>query len=829
MPNLSILFFGRGVNQSVVVPALSEEDTLGEPELIVSEVGEAPIPFRDQFLNTDTEGPEMVWLPDGSFTMGDDDKNDREKPAHQVTLSHFAVGKYPVTLEEYDTFCEATGAKKPEDENWGRDRRPAINIAWQDAQKYCRWLSEQTGQLYCLLSEAQWEYACRSGNQDDYCFGNEQDQLSDYAWFHANSGGKTHPVGEKQANAWGLHDLHGNVWEWVEDWYRGYSSEPQQNPSGSEDGSYGVMRGGSWSGGAGSCRSAFRGNGVPGARVLSVGFRLARLGPMHSYPFTLSREDEQTPDQPITGLKDQLADASEAPAMVWLPGGKFIMGDDDSPYDDEKPAHEVTVDSFSIGQYPVTFNQYDKFCEATDRQLADDSSWGRGKLPVTKVSWQDARAYCEWLSEQTGERYRLLTEAEWEYACRAGSSTKYYYGDEIQQLGQYAWYAENSDNKMHPIGEKAPNGWHLYDMHGNVLEWVQDRFSAGYYRNSPSENPSGPESGSYRVIRGGSWRDDTDGCRSACREFVASDSRGFDVGFRLARDGAWRSNPITLAPPQAAPISARDNTEFADESKFEPYQGFVDTLKVDAPAPEMVYLPGGTFQMGDHQDIGAADERPVHEVTLEGFAIGLYSVTVAEYMHFVEDTQSHYPEWLEEGNEYHIETGSDNYYRNRGSGLDNRNYPIVGISWKNAIAYCQWLSEQTAEHYELPTEAQWEYACRAGSNTTYCFGNTKQQLDDYAWYSENADGVLHPVGEKQANAWGLYDMHGNVYEWIKNWYGDYSDESQENTSGAESGPYHVIRGGGWGSNASRCRSASRRHGGPYARDHAVGFRLARKV
>jgi formylglycine-generating enzyme required for sulfatase activity len=210
------------------------------------------------------------------------------------------------------------------------------------------------------------------------------------------------------------------------------------------------------------------------------------------------------------------------------------MGEDESPYDYEKSANEVSVDAFSIGQYPVTFEEYDRFCEVTRRKKPDDWEWSRGTRPAIGVSWEDAAAYCEWLSQQTGERYSLPTEAEWEYACRAGSETAYCFGDDEKQLSNYAWYLENAESKIHPVGEKLPNDWRLYDMHGNVWEWVQDWF--GDYSKDYQRNPSGPEQGSNRVIRGGCWcYGVAELCRSAYRPYVVPGLRYDFLGFRLAR------------------------------------------------------------------------------------------------------------------------------------------------------------------------------------------------------------------------------------------------------------------------------------------------------
>ncbi|MFO1434617.1 MAG: formylglycine-generating enzyme family protein [Candidatus Competibacteraceae bacterium] len=531
----------------------------------------------------------------------------------------------------------------------------------------------------------------------------------------------------------------------------------------------------------------------------------ARLGVDQAARVAPSSEPPPKPSKaPIPNLHDTLEDGSPGPAMVWLPGGQFIMGDDNG-YEWEKPAHDVAVSAFSIGQYPVTFEEYDKFCEATRRRKPKDYGWGRGTRPAVDISWSDAAAYCEWLSQQTGESYRLPTEAEWEYACRATSSTRYCYGDDEQRLGEYAWYLSNARGQTHPVGEKESNAWQLYDMHGNVWEWVRDWYEA--YSKAFEQEPSGPESGANRVIRGGSWGYGAYFCRSASRNVGPPALRYGNLGFRLARTGAWPSYPLTL----------------------EPFQIFRDRLKKGPAAPEMIYLPGGTFKMGDIQGKAYKDERPVHEVTLDAFAIGRYPVTVGEYMRFVQAAPSHAPEWLEKYSQYHIETGTDDYYRQVGMSLENLEHPIVGISWHDASAYCEWLSEQTGERYSLPTEAEWEYACRASSETEYFFGDDERLLEEYAWYSKNSEWKIHPVEEKRANRWGLHDISGNVWEWVRDWYGVYSSESQHNPSGPESGARRVCRGGGWFDPAVDCRSAYRVRSDPAYRYDFLGFRLARRV
>jgi formylglycine-generating enzyme required for sulfatase activity len=484
--------------------------------------------------------------------------------------------------------------------------------------------------------------------------------------------------------------------------------------------------------------------------------------------------------------------------MIWLPGGTFTMGDDNSDYDSEKPAHPVTLSDFSIGKYPVTFEEYDSFCDVTGKKKPEDEGWGRGRRPVIYVSWEDAREYCDWLSKETGQDYRLPTEAQWEYACRAGSTSRYCFGNNEKLLKDYAWYSENSERKTHPVDGKLPNAWGLHYVHGNVWEWVQDWY--GNYSQRPGQDPSGPRSGSYRVIRGGSWRYAPAGCRSAFRLNAPPANRDVDLGFRLSRTGIpWHFYPFILPSEPQKPVQKEEKI-VESKQKFQPYEVFQDSQSDGIKAPRMVYLPGGTFKMGDIQGKGDDSERPVHEVTLDAFAIGQYPMTVGEFRRFVEATG--YPtEAEQQGGAYiwdhkkwdqKVNASWRNPYMKQ-----EEDHPVVCITWNDAAAYCEWLCEQTGEHYSLPTEAQWEYACRAASESAYCFGDDEKSLGEYAWYWDNSESSTHSVGTKKPNDWKLYDMHGNVWEWVRDWYERYSQEPRNNPSGPEAGSYRALRGGGW--------------------------------
>ncbi len=154
--------------------------------------------------------------------------------------------------------------------------------------------------------------------------------------------------------------------------------------------------------------------------------------------------------------------------------------------------------------------------------------------PVEQVSWNDVQEFLRKLNQQAEkEIYRLPTEAEWEYAARAGTETMFSFGDDAERLGDYAWYSGNSGSETHPVRGRTPNAWGLYDMHGNVWEWCQDWYDSEYYAKSPRDNPQGPFSGSSRVLRGGSWDGYTDDCRSALRVGLDPGFRDTDGGFRV--------------------------------------------------------------------------------------------------------------------------------------------------------------------------------------------------------------------------------------------------------------------------------------------------------
>ncbi|MEK7782309.1 MAG: formylglycine-generating enzyme family protein, partial [Candidatus Binatota bacterium] len=222
--------------------------------------------------------------------------------------------------------------------------------------------------------------------------------------------------------------------------------------------------------------------------------------------------------------------------MVFIPEGAFLMGSEDGP-DNEKPAHQVWVDSFRIGKFPVTNREYRIFAEengSSEPPFWPEEMFSQPDKPVVGPSWYDAIAYCDWLSKRTGNRFRLPSEAEWERAARGGKEGKKYpWGDEPPSERPFAGYDLERGGPQR-VGLNEPNGFGLYDMSEGVHEWCSDYYDSDYYRYSPERNPQGPPSGQRRASRGGSWRHRIKFSRCAARSSLNPSFRYADYGFRVA-------------------------------------------------------------------------------------------------------------------------------------------------------------------------------------------------------------------------------------------------------------------------------------------------------
>jgi len=256
---------------------------------------------------------------------------------------------------------------------------------------------------------------------------------------------------------------------------------------------------------------------------------------------------------------------------------------------------------------------------------------------------------------------------------------------------------------------------------------------------------------------------------------------------------------------------------------------------------KMTFIKGGNFQMGSND--GESAEKPLHNVTVSDFYMGKMEVTLAQFKAFIDatlyttDAEKDGGSYVWIGSKYKIKSGVNWLFNGKGSmrSIKEYNHPVNNVSWKDATAFCEWLKKKTGKTYRLPTEAEWEYACRAGTTTPFNTGNnlttSQANYDGNYSYKNNAKGIYRKrtisVGSFTPNTWGLYDMHGNVWEWCSDLNGkyDYDNESQTNPIGASYGSFRVLRGGCWNNSALRCRVTERGAEMPGLCSDGIGFRL----
>jgi formylglycine-generating enzyme required for sulfatase activity len=257
---------------------------------------------------------------------------------------------------------------------------------------------------------------------------------------------------------------------------------------------------------------------------------------------------------------------------------------------------------------------------------------------------------------------------------------------------------------------------------------------------------------------------------------------------------------------------------------------------VNSIGMKLVRIPAGKFLRGSPVDeVGSQDDESQHEVTLtREYYIGVFEVTQAEYETIMRENPSYFPEAVIHPAVRHPETGRL-ITPERKERTDGSRYPVDRVSWDDAVRFCEKLSSRREEVkrsrvYRLPTEAEWEYACRAGSKTAFSFGGEASNLSQFGWYSENSNQSTHPVGEKQPNAWGLYDMHGNVSEWCLDYHLNYPQENLIDPAGPANGRRRVCRGGNWSElTAANCRSAHREGLASGVKLRAVGLRVVMTI
>jgi len=409
-----------------------------------------------------------------------------------VAVSDFSINKYEVTQ---GLWKEVMGSNPSEFK--GDDNRPVEQVSWNDAQEFIKKLNAKTGKNYRLPTSDEWLFAARGGNKGNgytYAGGNDVDEV---AWNAGNSDGKTHPVGTKLANELGIHDMSGNVWEWT-----GTGSGKERD-----------NRGGAWRGEDRDCNIGYSSSDKPDTRRASLGFRLA-----HDAAAGKAVTPAKTKNNNVNPLE-----------MVSVEGGTFTG----------KDFGKVTLSSFSINKYEVTQGLWKEVMGSNPSEFKGDEN-----LPVERVSWNEAQEFIKKLNAKTGKKYRLPTEAEWEYAARGGNKSKEYRYSGSNNADDVAWHLGNSGKRTHTVGSKEANELGIYDMSGNVNEWTNDT-----HGDSP-----------LRVVRGGCWNRDMQHC-IAVKRYNASmpDIGDSNLGFRLAHDAeaGKAMAPVKAKTPEKTEIPAK--------------------------------------------------------------------------------------------------------------------------------------------------------------------------------------------------------------------------------------------------------------------------------
>jgi formylglycine-generating enzyme required for sulfatase activity len=505
--------------------------------------------------------------------------------------------------------------------------------------------------------------------------------------------------------------------------------------------------------------------------------------------------------------------------LVKIPAGHFSMGSDDFgwSYPSEVPPHRVDISyDFHIGKYEITQAQWRAIMGGWPGDAPSDNEGAGDDYPAYNISWQDCNNFIAELNKLGYGSFRLPSEAEWEYVCRAGSGTRWYYGDDASLLGNYAWYYGNNEPPgSKPVQGKLPNVWGLFDIAGNVFEWCEDDWHQSYSLAGRPDNGSawqGNPRTSHRVIRSGGWGVNSIYSRSSARYGASLDLRKGLVGLRIAQSAEAAATPTPTNTATPTPTFVPQEIRIS-----------LPNLPAEAKPLVLVKIPTGNFMMGRYpsEQDGDSNEDPQHQVNFAyEFHMGKHEITQAQWQAVLNTTP-----WA----------GKDEV-------LDNQDCPAVWITWNDCQAFITELNKLGQGIFRLPSEAEWEYCCRAKTTLSLRFywgdDPNYSMINSYAWSTKNAWSVgqkyAHVVGLMAPNAWGLYDMSGNVSEYCEDpYHSNYSGAGRPDDGSAWidiGNGSRVSRGGNWNNAVTYCRSARRTQAdSQYAHGQSLGFRIVRQM
>ena len=815
----------------------------------------------------DTLSINMMCVEGGTFTMGDDNISNAS-PAHQVTLSDYYIGETEVTQALWKAVMGniPTGNKNPS--------HPVGQVTYADCQDFITKLNNLTGLYFQLPTEAEWEYAAMGGNKGHGYIYSGSNTIDDVAWYDQNSENTLHNVGAKQPNELGIYDMSGNAWEWCADYYGPYSTEPQTNPQGPATGTDRVIRSGSFRTTAERCSNKHRQSRQADYPDVHISFRLVLHDtvptPEPEYvdlglsvkwaTFNVgatSPEDygdyfawgETEPKEEYSWATYKWGTSSSNLTKYNATDGKTILDlEDDAAYvqwgDKWRMPSKEEVDELTqqcswiwtthnnVNGYKVTGpNGNSIFLPAVGYKGAgpyypagkDGLYWTKNTeeghyayglcihddAPPKQASTKCTRCLGFAVRPVYDDRVTLTViptpeDAKVSFLCTGyqaqGHSITVDKGKDVlyQVSNVDAGYLSQGDSIYNLTKDSVLHITLRPFSDGNWVKVDKSEYTKqeGYY---VSRNNGGFASHSVwnyyvlPVLPGETYRVRSIAGQHAALWMAASTAPDLATNTRptkiscCANRGvaAYVADEVTI--PDGAKyliINSRNGQEMMVERKV-PDPCLVvkvnDTLSIN-----MMCVEGGTFMMGAMEgDTQAnANEKPAHEVTLT-------------YDYYIGQTEVTQALWKAVMGYNH-------------STIIGDNLPVNNVLWGEAQTFVYKLNQITGLSFDLPTEAEWEYAARGGKKSKGYLYAGSNKVDEVAWYNSNSGGVTHPVAQKMPNELGIYDMSGNVWEWCSDWLAPYTAEAQLNPTGPATGECHVYHGGGWDYTQSHCRSSHRR-------------------